>query len=168
MQKITIYCDGACQGNPGKSGSGIAVYYTGEEKPVLYYGNHEEKGTNNSAELGALYAALKIASEANLGEEITILSDSKYSIDCITKWAYGWASKGWTKRGGPIKNLDLIKQAHSLYNTMKDSISIAHVKGHSGVEGNELADRMAGFAIKQKNVEYETYEYSSIREVLSL
>ncbi|MGB3750153.1 MAG: RNase H family protein, partial [Arcobacteraceae bacterium] len=57
---ISIYCDGACSGNPGKSGSGLALYKN-SEKPVLYYGNYEPNGTNNTAELKALYKALLLA-----------------------------------------------------------------------------------------------------------
>ena len=78
MQGMTIYCDGACSGNPGEAGSGVAVYSKGN-KPVLYHGDYVKHGTNNIAELNALYKAMKICKEANSSEQITILSDSKYS-----------------------------------------------------------------------------------------
>ncbi|MEA3512110.1 MAG: RNase H family protein [Campylobacterota bacterium] len=164
-KNISIYCDGACSGNPGDAGSGLALYKNGE-KPTLYYGNYVAMGTNNIAELNALYKALSLASEANTKEKIIILSDSKYSIDCITTWAYGWKKNGWKKKGGEIKNLELIKNAHNLYEQIKNNIIIKHVKGHSGVEGNELADRMALHAIKAKNSEFEVYEYRSVEEIL--
>ena len=167
MQGMSIYCDGACSGNPGEAGSGIAVYSSGN-KPVLYHGDYVKNGTNNIAELNALYKAMKICKEANASEQITIFSDSKYSIDCITTWAYGWKAKGWTKKGGEIKNLELIKGAHELFETIKNKITIKHVKGHSGVEGNELADRMAVYTIKSKSQNYETYSYDSISDVLNL
>lgn len=162
---VTIYCDGACSGNPGKSGSGLAVYKNGN-KPVLYYGNYEAHGTNNTAELKALYKALLLADEIQTNEKVMILSDSKYSIDCIATWAYGWKAKGWTKKSGEIKNLDLIKNAHNLYEQLKNKIIIKHVKGHAGVEGNELADRMALHAIKAQNDEFEEYSYVSVNSVL--
>ena len=162
---ISIYCDGACSGNPGKSGSGLALYKN-NEKPVLYYGNYEPNGTNNTAELKALYKALLLASEIKTHEKVMILSDSKYSIDCISTWAYGWKRNGWTKKGGEIKNLDLIKNAHNLYEQIKDKITIKHVKGHAGIEGNELADRMALHAIKAQNGEFEVYDYVSVDSVL--
>jgi len=167
MQGISIYCDGACSGNPGKAGSGIAVYSKGN-KPVLYHGDYVENGTNNIAELNALYKAMKLCEESNPAEQITIFSDSKYSIDCITTWAYGWKAKGWKKKGGEIKNLELIKAAHELFEGVKNRISIKHVKGHAGIEGNELADRMAVHTIKAKSTDYETYSYETISEVLSL
>jgi len=163
---LSIYCDGACSGNPGEAGSGLAVYST-NNKPVLYYGAYVKKGTNNVAELNALYKALLIC-ESNQNHPNTILSDSKYSIDCICTWAYGWKAKNWTKKGGEIKNLELIKSAHLLYEKIKNNITIKHVKGHSGIEGNELADRMAVHTIKVKNTNYEIYNYDSIDSVLSL
>ncbi|MGK0255685.1 MAG: ribonuclease HI, partial [Arcobacteraceae bacterium] len=144
---IRIYCDGACSGNPGKAGSGVALYKD-DNLPTLFYGNFVANGTNNIAELNALYKALLIAQEINSSESITILSDSKYSIDCISTWAYGWKANNWTKKSGEIKNLELIKNAHNLYLQIKNKIEIKHVKGHSGVEGNELADRMAVHAVK--------------------
>jgi len=162
---ISIYCDGACSGNPGKSGSGLAVYKNGD-KPVLYYGNYEPHGTNNTAELKALYKALLLADEIKTTEKVMILSDSKYSIDCIATWAYGWKRNNWTKKSGEIKNLDLIKNAHNLYEQLKNKIIIKHVKGHAGVEGNELADRMALHAIKAQNDEFDEYSYVSVDSVL--
>jgi ribonuclease HI len=162
---LTIYCDGACSNNPGNSGSGLALYY-GNDSPVLLYGDFDEYGTNNTAELKALYKALIIASEANNENKIVIFSDSQYSIDCITKWAYSWKIKNWTKKGGEIKNLELIQVSHLLFDKIKKNIEIRHVKGHSGIEGNELADRMAVHAIASTNINYEEYNYDNIEEVL--
>ncbi len=166
-KSLKIYCDGACSGNPGNAGSGLALY-EGKDLPTLIYGDFEKKGTNNTAELNALCKALYIASNVESKEIIEIYSDSKYSIDCITKWAYGWKSKGWNKKGGEIKNLALIQKAHTLFEELKDKIVILHVKGHSGVEGNELADRMAVYAIISKSIEYKKYTYNETEEVLSL
>ncbi len=164
---LKIYCDGACLNNPGKAGSGVVIY-DGSALPILFYGNYEELGTNNTAELNALYKALLLASEISSSSSIMIFSDSKYSIDCITKWAYGWKSKSWTKKGGEIKNLEIIKLAHALYDDIQNKVDIKHVKGHSGIEGNELADRMAGLSISLKSKDYQEYHYTSIDEVLSL
>ncbi len=164
---IRIYCDGACSGNPGEAGSGLALYID-DNLPILYHGAYIKKGTNNIAELNALYKALLLSQEMKSSQIITILSDSKYSIDCIKTWAYGWKAKGWTKKGGEIKNLELIKSAHLLYEEIKNKIEIKHVKGHAGIEGNELADRMAVHTIKAKNETYESYSYSNKNDVLNL
>lgn len=166
-EHIKIYCDGACSGNPGEAGSGLAIY-SDSQKPVLLFGAYEKDGTNNIAELNALYQALLIASQTSSKNIISIFSDSKYSIECITTWAYGWKAKNWTKKGGEIKNLELVKSAHILYEKIKDKIQITHVRGHAGIEGNELADRMAVYTIKAKNKNFEFYSYEKIEEVLSL
>lgn len=164
---IRIYCDGACSGNPGEAGSGLALYIN-DELPILYYGNYVKNGTNNIAELNALYKALLISKQMQSLKKIQILSDSKYSIDCIMTWAYGWKAKGWIKKGGEIKNLELIKSAHLLYEEIKNKIEIKHVKGHAGIEGNELADRMAVYTIKVKNEDFQTYSYNQVNDVLNL
>ena len=164
---IKIYCDGACSGNPGNAGSGLAIY-SNKKNPVLLYGAYEEDGTNNIAELNALHQALVIAKQTSSENIISIFSDSKYAIDCITTWAYSWKKNGWSKKGGEIKNLKLIQEAHTLYEKLKDKIEINHVKGHAGVEGNELADRMAVYTIKAKNKDFAFYSYNKIEEVLSL
>jgi ribonuclease HI len=153
-RKVRIYCDGACKGNPGEAGSGLAIYNGNNLNPTLLYGKYLRYGTNNIAELQALYKALLIASKYN---HAIIYSDSKYSIDCITKWAYSWKRNGWRKRGGEIKNLNIIQNAHRLYENVKNRIKIEYIKGHTGIEGNELADRMAQLAIQEKNQEYKKY-----------
>lgn len=163
---LTIYCDGACKGNPGKAGSGLAIY-GGAAKPILLYGAYEERGTNNTAELNALHKALLIALESE-DSKVIICCDSKYSIDCISTWAYGWKKNGWKKKGGEIKNLAIIKVAHELYESIKNRVTIKHVKGHAGVEGNELADRMAGYAIVSKSSGYGCYDYEDVSAVLEM
>ena len=150
---VEIYCDGACSPNPGKSGTGIAVYELGKVTS-LYYGLYEKNGTNNTAELNGLLSSFQLAQhfiEKDKEQSICILSDSKYSIDCITKWAKGWQAKGWTRgKGEEIKNLALVQQCYALYKTMHAKITIRHVKAHANIEGNELADRMAVLARKQQ------------------
>jgi ribonuclease HI len=147
LAEIRIYCDGACSPNPGKSGTGIAIYHQQQIKQ-LWYGRFLAHGTNNTAELTGLLESFILAQPyIKQGQRVQILSDSKYSIDCITKWATGWKNKGWTRgKGDEIKNLDLIKQCHALYGELKSQLTISHVKAHANIEGNELADRMAVLA----------------------
>ena len=149
--EVQIYCDGACSPNPGKSGTGLAVYQQGKIS-ALYYGLYQANGTNNTAELNGLLYAFKLAKKClSKVEKVQVLSDSKYSIDCITKWAKGWQAKGWTRgKGEEIKNLDLIKACFSLYQEIKTQLVISHVKGHANIEGNELSDRMAVLARVQQ------------------
>jgi len=149
--EIQIYCDGACSPNPGNSGTGLAVYQQGKIS-VLYFGLYQANGTNNTAELNGLLYSFKLAKKyLEQVEQVQVLSDSKYSIDCITKWAKGWQAKGWTRgKGEEIKNVNLIKECFSLYQEIKQKLVISHVKGHANIEGNELADRMAVLARKKQ------------------
>ena len=153
-----IFTDGGCEPNPGKAGSGIAVYRNNSVEE-LWYGLYNPNGTNNTAELNALYQALLMAkNEIGQGQSVAIFCDSKYSIQCVTQWAVNWQKKGWKKPSGEIKNLELIKQMFALHQTLKDTIDVLHVNGHVGVEGNELADRMSIIAIEEKELSFKLYD----------
>ncbi len=164
-----IYTDGGCEPNPGEAGSGMAIYRKGKISE-LWYGLYNPMGTNNTAELSALYQAMLVAKDELAKERtVVIFSDSKYSIQCVTQWAVNWQKKGWTKAGGEIKNLELIKDMFTLYQALKDQLQILHVNGHVGVEGNELADRMSIKAIAENVVDFELYqEKIDIDEILAL
>jgi len=167
---LNIYCDGACSPNPGKSGTGMAVYEK-DKLTQLWYGLYEANGTNNSAELNGLLVAFRFAApHIQQGKTVQVLSDSRYSIDCITKWAKGWKNKGW-KRGKneEIKNLAVIQQCFSLYEQLKSNLIISHVKGHANIEGNELSDRMAVLARSQQEPKFVQYTNSiNIVEILAM
>ncbi len=153
-----IYCDGACEPNPGQASSGVAVY---EDKQLtqLWYGLYNPNGTNNTAELNALFQSLLIAQDALAkGKTVQVLCDSQYSINCITNWAFGWKKSGWKKKTGEIKNLDIIKQAHETYCLIESTVTVSHVKAHIGIEGNELADRMAVYGISQQDKDFCLYQ----------
>jgi ribonuclease HI len=164
---IHIYCDGGCEPNPGECSSGIVIYKD-NTLASLYYGLYQKNGTNNIAELLALLHSLKFAqSFLEQGLTVQILCDSKYSIDCITNWSYKWKENNWTKKGDEIKNLDMIKEAHHLYDGIKEKITISHIKGHANFEGNELADRMTNLGIKNKEESLKKYQEDIvIKEIL--
>ncbi|GHE98467.1 ribonuclease H family protein [Thalassotalea profundi] len=167
---IQIYCDGACSPNPGKSGTGVAVYQH-QKLTELWYGLYNENGTNNTAELNGMLAAFKLAKQyLSTHESVQVLSDSKYSIDSITKWAAGWKNKGWKKANGEaIKNPELVQACFALYQELKNKITISHVKGHANNEGNELSDRMAVYARMQKEVELVRFtETLDIKTILAM
>ena len=154
---LRIYCDGACDPNPGHAGSGIALYRHGKVWQ-LWYGLHHPNGTNNTAELNALYHALLMAEQAvHAKEAVEILSDSKYSLSCIDVWAAGWERRGWKKAGGEIKNLAIIQSSYTLYNRIKPAVRLTHIRGHAGIEGNELADRMAMLAVQTRQAQLRQY-----------
>jgi len=166
---IKIFTDGACEPNPGKAGSGIALYRNGVVCE-LWYGFYKEEGTNNIAELNGLHQALALAKEpVQQGKSVVIFCDSMYSIQCVTQWAINWKMKNWTKKGGEIKNLELIKEIFSLYELLKDEVQVIHVNGHSGIEGNELADRMSILAIEDREFGFSRYrEEIKVQDILSL
>ena len=91
-------------------------------------------------------------------------------IDCITKWAKGWQAKGWTRgKGEEIKNVELIKICFSLYQSLKNKITIAHVKAHANIEGNELADRMAVYARIQQQSGFTLFDQAlDIKTILAM
>ena len=154
---IKIFTDGGCEPNPGKAGSGVAVYHN-DTLAELWYGLYNPKGTNNTAELNALHQALIMARDhLSKGKSVAIFCDSKYSIQSVTQWAVGWEKKGWTKKSGEIKNLALIKEMFALHQSIKDDVQVLHVNGHVGVEGNELADRMSMVAIETKDLDFTMY-----------
>ena len=166
---VVIYTDGGCEPNPGKAGSGMAIYRKGE-LAELWFGLYNPNGTNNTAELNALHQALIVAKRViDAGETVQIMSDSQYSIKCVCEWAYGWKAKNWTRKTGEIANLEIIKQAHELYDAMKADLVIQHVAAHIGIEGNELADRMSIHAIDQQHKEFSQFSAPlDISKILAL
>jgi ribonuclease HI len=152
-----IFCDGACEPNPGKAGSGMAVYRNGV-LTELFYGLFDPAGTNNTAELHALHQALLLAQrQIDAGQSTQVRSDSSYGLNAITKWAAGWEKRGWRKAGGEIKNLELIQTLYALHGEIADDVTLEHVSAHVGIEGNELADRMAMIAVERREVQWRQY-----------
>ncbi len=155
---VSLYCDGACEPNPGNAGSGIAVYRDGV-LAELWYGLHNPVGTNNTAELNALHHALRMAdAEIKEGRTVEVCSDSLYSINCIRAWAPGWEKRGWKKAGGEIKNLEIIQACYAIYQRIESELQLTHVAAHAGHEGNELADRMAMLGSQSKEKELRLYQ----------
>jgi len=154
---VTIYCDGACEPNPGNAGSGIVVYRKGK-LAELWYGLYEPAGTNNTAELNALLHALRMTeAEIQASKTVELCSDSAYSINSVQTWAPGGEKRGWKRAGGEIKNLEIIQACYAIYLRIKTRVTLTHVAGHAGTEGNELADRMAMLAAQSKTKELKLY-----------
>jgi ribonuclease HI len=154
---VSFYCDGACEPNPGNAGSGIVVYRAGE-LAQLWFGLYNPMGTNNTAELNALYHTLRMAeAEIKTGNTVEVCSDSAYSINCIRSWAPNWEKKGWKKAGGEIKNLEIIQDCYAIYRRIEEALTLTHVAAHVGTEGNELADRMAMLGVQRKEETLRPY-----------
>ncbi|MCB0736508.1 MAG: ribonuclease HI [Bacteroidetes bacterium] len=136
--KITIYTDGAAQGNPGPGGYGI-VMISGQHRKEFSAGFRET--TNNRMELLAVVEALKKLKWK--GMNVTIYSDSKYVVDAVEKkWVFGWQQTGFKNK----KNPDLWRAFLSVYPL--HHIKFVWVKGHAGNPLNERCDELAVAAAK--------------------
>lgn len=132
---IIYYTDGSASPNPGPGG--FAVIKNGQPHIL---GSEEGDTTNIRMEGKALLAALNDSAR----QEAIIYTDSEFWINVITKWAPGWQAKGWKKKGGEIKNLDIVQEIYPLYQHSRATLQ--WVRGHEGDEGNELADEWANKA----------------------
>ncbi len=141
MQKVIIYTDGACSGNPGPGGW-AAVLICGDNKKEIY--GSKKNTTNNIMELTAIIEGLKaLKTEC----EVEIYSDSSYCVNAFNQnWIYGWLKKNWKNSSGePVKNQELWKELYAL--TKKHKVTFNKVKGHSNVELNNRCDELARNAI---------------------
>ena len=142
MNKVEIFTDGACKGNPGPGGWGAILRYDETEKEI--YGASKNT-TNNIMEMTAVIESLR-----NLKKpcELIITTDSKYVKNGITDWIHNWKKNGWkTAAKKEVKNKELWIELDSLIKI--HSISWDWVKGHSGHPENERADLLANIAIEE-------------------
>ena len=143
MQKVNIYTDGACSGNPGPGGWAAVLIY-GEHKKEISGGCRET--TNNIMELTAILEALKaLKTEC----EVELYSDSAYSVNAFNQgWIYNWIKKGWkTADKKEVKNKEIWQEIYDL--TKKHKVTFNKVKGHSDVELNNRCDELARAEIEK-------------------
>ncbi len=148
---ITYYTDGSASPNPGPGGYGVIKNL----QPYMIGGEPSGEITTNIRMEGL---AIRTALADAAGEECQIFTDSEFWINVITKWAPGWEAKGWKKKGGEIKNLDIVQEVYPLYKASQATLT--WVRGHEGDEGNELADVWANKAREQKAREPELVDAS--------
>ncbi len=139
---VEIFTDGACRGNPGPGGWGVVLRHGGRER-TLHGG--ESRTTNNRMELMAAIRALEALRRPC---QVVLTTDSEYVRKGITEWLPQWKRRGWrTAARKPVKNEDLWRRL--------DELAAAHevqwrwVRGHSGHDGNEQADRLANRGIDE-------------------
>jgi ribonuclease HI len=139
---LVAFTDGGCRGNPGVGAWAFLLVDCASRK-ALECADGEPETTNNRMEMSAAIQALRAVKKPR--GSILLLSDSKYLIGCCTEWMAGWKANGWKRKGGPLKNLDLLKQLDELIT--KHRVEWRWVAGHSGHDGNEHVDRLANEAM---------------------
>lgn len=137
MKQIEMFTDGACSGNPGAGGWGAILRYGTYEKE---FSGGAPDTTNNRMEMTAVIEGLKALKEPCA---VTLMTDSRYVVDSITKkWVYGWQKKNWKKSDGkPALNVDLWKEMLKLLEIHQ--VKFIWIKGHAGHPENERCDRLA-------------------------
>lgn len=142
-EKIIIYTDGACSGNPGPGGWGAILMYKTAKKEIS--GGMKDT-TNNIMEITAVIEALKCLKTES---EVQVYSDSAYVVNAFLQgWIYNWIKKGWkTASGENVKNKELWQELYSL--TKIHKVEFIKVKGHADNEFNNRCDEMARNAIKE-------------------
>ena len=140
MERIKIYTDGACRGNPGRGGWGVFII-NGQESKKIFGGKIET--TNNEMELTA---AIKGLEYFNSPTDLDLYTDSKYVMDGINDWIHNWKRNGWkTANKKPVKRSNLWIELDKL-NSFHD-VKWYWVRGHSGDIGNDMADELANQGI---------------------
>lgn len=139
-----VFTDGACSGNPGPGGWG-AVYVRGNEIIAQDHGRAAFT-TNNQMELTALIAGYRML-EADAAA--TIYTDSQLCVRTINEWAAQWERRGWQRRTGPVKNLELVQEAYRLARA-HPKVDLRWIKAHDGSRWNEYADALATAYLRER------------------
>jgi len=132
-----VFTDGSCSGNPGPGGWGAVRVADG--RVVAERHGSDPATTNNRMELMGIIAGLEMVAP---GESATIHSDSMLVVNTLTKWAAGWEQRGWMRREGEVKNLDLVQRAWALVQE-RPNVKIEWIRAHDGSRWNEYADSLS-------------------------
>ena len=143
MDKVTIYTDGACSGNPGPGGWGAILMFQDVKKEIS---GGQKDTTNNVMELSAVIEALKLLKHPC---EVNLYSDSAYVVNAfLQKWIINWQKNNWkTSDKKDVKNKELWQELLALTNIHK--VKFIKVKGHADNEFNNRCDELARNAIKE-------------------
>lgn len=132
-----VFTDGAAEPNPGPGGWG-AVYVIDNHIVDERWGN-EPHTTNNRMELSALIAGCALVP---LGTKAVLYTDSQLCVSTINEWAKGWEARGWKRKGGEIKNLELVQELYGICKR-RPELELRWIAAHSGNRWNEYADALA-------------------------
>jgi len=142
MERVTIYTDGACLGNPGPGGWAALLIGSAGQREITGF---ERETTNNRMELTAAIEALRALPEAS---EVELHTDSQYLRNGMSDWLPRWKRNGWrTSDRKPVKNADLWRALDELAATHR--VRWHWVRGHDGHPENERCDVLANEAIRR-------------------
>lgn len=141
MDRVEIFCDGACSGNPGPGGYGCIIRYNGIEKEIS---GGAPRTTNNIMEMTAAIAGLEALTKPC---KVTVTTDSQYVVKGMTEWVEGWQTRGWkTANKKPVLNRELWERLVKLDD--RHDIQWVWVRGHAGHPENERCDALARLAVE--------------------
>lgn len=132
-----VFTDGAAEPNPGPGGWG-AVFVANNQVIAERWGS-EPHTTNNRMELSALIAGCALVPE---GTKAVLYTDSQLCVSTINEWAKGWEARGWKRKGGEIKNLELVQELYAICQR-RPELELRWIAAHSGNRWNEYADALA-------------------------
>ena len=134
--KVELFTDGACSGNPGPGGWGAILRWNGHERELA---GGEAETTNNRMEMLAAIHGLEALKRPS---EVVLTTDSQYVMKGITDWLPGWKRRGWkTAAKKPVKNQDLWQRLDTALQHHR--VEWKWVRGHSGHDENERVDALA-------------------------
>jgi ribonuclease HI len=142
---VAVYADESCLGN-GKDGenpggAGALLEYRRKsgaiERRDVWVS--EPATTNNRMALRSVIETFRRLKRAR----VVFTSDSRYLIDGFQSWVFGWAARGWTRKGGAIENLALWSEAIAAVRERDHQVAWRWVRGHNGHPQNEYANHLA-------------------------
>jgi ribonuclease HI len=154
---LIVFTDGASRNNNLKDAStrraGIGVFFGFNDPRNISEPFLMDPVTNQRAELFAVIRALEALERdyrdsiekgnQSLYQRVVVITDSQYTISCMTSWLKTWKQNNWmSSTGEPVKNRELIERLDEAIH-MLPSVEFLHVPGHSDVPGNVEADKLA-------------------------
>ncbi|MGH6946551.1 MAG: ribonuclease HI [Kiloniellales bacterium] len=138
--RVEVFTDGACSGNPGPGGWGAILRYRGNERELSGF---DPAATNNRMEMMAAISALEALTRPSA---IDLYTDSTYLRDGVLHWLKAWKARGWkTADKKAVKNIDLWQRLEAAIG--RHQVEWHWVRGHAGHPENERADALARAAI---------------------
>ena len=149
-----LHLDESCLGNgregenPGGGAGFIEIRSRGgriERRDCLL---HEPATTNNRMALKGAAYALELLAGKGARLRVLMVSDSQYLVRGVREWMPAWEARGWTRKGGPIENLELWKRLRAA--SAKHEVQWTWLRGHARYPKNEYADRLAVRAAREQ------------------